>query len=158
MQIPDKPAEGNSCKSTALLTERSISHRATENKLPKFVTAPNKTPLGLPTGSLEVDVNKPSSAWTRQAMKLPPPWPIDDERWCEVTASGSVSRFYASDRLTPQHDAATLVQKASVATNGVVTPTDQKKLDTNTIDQRKKTNTLEFNPCMGHDGKLDRSI
>ena len=146
MQIPDKPAEGNSCKSTALLTERSISHRATENKLPKFVTAPNKTPLGLPTGSLKVDVNKPSSAWTRQAMKLPPPWPIDDERWCEVTASGSVSRFYASDRLTPQHDAATLVQKASVATNGVVTPTDQKKLDTNTIDQRKKTNTLEFNP------------
>ena len=146
MQIPDKPAEGNSCKSTALLTERSISHRATENKLPKFVTAPNKTPLGLPTGSLKVDVNKPSSAWTRQAMKSPPPWPIDDERWCEVTASGSVSRFYASDRLTPQHDAATLVQKPSVVTNGVVTPTDQKKLDTNTIDQRKKTNTLEFNP------------
>ncbi len=68
MQKHQDEAEGNSCKSTALLTERSISHRATENKLPKFVTAPNKTPLGLPTWSLEVDVNKPSSAWTRQAM------------------------------------------------------------------------------------------
>jgi hypothetical protein len=44
-----------------------------------------KTPLGLPTWSLKVDVNKPSSAWTRQAMKLPPPWPIDDVRWCDWT-------------------------------------------------------------------------
>ena len=101
MQKHQDEAEGNSCKSTALTTERRISHRATETNLPKFVTAPNKTPLGRPTWPSTIDHTKPSAEWTRTALKLPPPWPVEDARWCEVTASGSVSRFYASDRLTP---------------------------------------------------------
>jgi hypothetical protein len=61
-------------------------------------------------------------------MKLPPPWPIEDARWCEVT-TGSVSRFYASDRLTPQHDPDILAHKPSVVTDSVVTQAGQKKLD-----------------------------
>ena len=164
MQKHQDEAEGNSCKSTALTTERRISHRATETNLPKFVTAPNKTPLGRPTWPSTIDHTKPSAEWTRTALKLPPPWPVEDARWCEVTASGSVSRFYASDRLTPPQIAtlegkrrqaailsrkpgATILNSAiSPASRALVFEARKKKLGINTIDQRNKANTLGFNP------------
>ena len=164
MQKHQDEAEGNSCESTALTTERRISHRATETNLPKFVTAPNKTPLGRPTWPSTIDHTKPSAEWTRTALKLPPPWPVEDARWCEVTASGSVSRFYASDRLTPPQIAtlegkrrqaailsrkpgATILNSAiSPASRALVFEARKKKLGINTVDQRNKANTLGFNP------------
>ena len=136
MQKHQDEAEGNSCKSTALTTERRISHRATETNLPKFVTAPNKTPLGRPTWPSTIDHTKPSAEWTRTALKLPPPWPVEDARWCEVTASGSVSRFYASDRLTPPQ-IATLEGKRRQPNGGTI-------LDSGTFDV---SNLRFMTPC-----------
>ena len=51
--------------------------------------------------SRAVGKGQPRSYDDPPALKLPPPWPVEDARYCEVTVSGSVSRFYASDRLTP---------------------------------------------------------
>ena len=105
-----------------------------------------------------------SGSVTRTALKLPPPWPVEDARWCEVTASGSVSRFYASDRLTPpqiaaleskRRQAAILSRKpGATILNSAISPASRtlvfearkKKLGINTVDQRNKANTLGFNP------------